>query len=65
MPVAYLRLGRVENIAVIKVNGVECGTAWTAPYQVEVTAALRKGKNTLEIEIINTWANAIRGMDRG
>ena len=65
IPVAYLRLGRVENIAVIKVNGVECGTAWTAPYQVEVTAALRKGKNTLEIEIINTWANAIRGMDRG
>ena len=65
MPVAYLRLGRVENIAVIKVNGVECGTAWTAPYQVEETAALRKGKNTLEIEIINTWANAIRGMDRG
>ncbi|WP_455585578.1 glycosyl hydrolase [Bacteroides sp.] len=61
----YFRLGKVENIATVKVNGVECGTAWTAPYQVEVTDALRKGVNTLEIEVTNTWANAIRGTDRG
>lgn len=62
---SFLRLGKVENIASVKVNGKDCGTAWTAPYQVEVTDALKKGKNTLEVEVVNTWANAIRGMDHG
>lgn len=60
-----VRLGKVANVATVRVNGVACGTAWTAPYEVDVTDALRKGTNTLDIEVVNTWANALRGADLG
>lgn len=55
----------VRDIAHVWVNGVDCGIAWTAPYEVEVTKALRKGKNKIEIEVANSWHNALRGMDQG
>jgi hypothetical protein len=61
----YLSVGKVADVATIKVNGVDCGTLWTAPYRVDVTHALKKGQNTLQIEVTNTWANAINGADKG
>ena len=60
-----LNLGVVHNLASVRVNGIECGTVWTAPYQVDISKALKKGINTLEIEVTNTWANAINGWDKG
>ena len=60
-----LDLGKVCNLATVRVNGIECGTAWTAPYQVDITNALKNGTNALEIEVTNTWANAINGSDKG
>ncbi|MHB9143270.1 MAG: glycosylhydrolase-like jelly roll fold domain-containing protein, partial [Paludibacter sp.] len=60
-----LDLGKVCNLATVRVNGIECGTAWIAPYQVDITKALKKGTNTLKIELTNTWANAINGSDKG
>ena len=59
----YLNLGKVYNLATVRVNGIDCGTIWTAPYRADITAALKKGKNELEIEVTNTWANALKGMD--
>ncbi|MDD4968828.1 MAG: glycosyl hydrolase [Paludibacter sp.] len=61
----YLNLGKVCNLATVRLNGVDCGTAWTAPYQVDISKALKEGVNTLEIEVTNTWANAINGSDKG
>lgn len=61
----YLSLGEVANIANVCVNGIDCGTAWTAPYQVEITEVLKKGNNRLEIQIENTWANALNGLEKG
>jgi hypothetical protein len=61
----YLSLGRVCNLASVSINGVDCGTAWTVPYEVDITKALKKGQNALEIEVTNTWANAINGFDKG
>ena len=58
-----LRLGRVANVATVRVNSISCGTAWTAPYEVDITDALRSGTNVLEVEVVNTWANALRGAD--
>lgn len=60
-----LGLGRVANVATVRVNGKACGIAWTPPYQVDITSALVAGANRLEIEVVNTWANALRGMDQG
>lgn len=61
----FLKFKGLSDVATVRVNGVPCGTAWTAPYEVEVTSALKKGKNTLEIEVTNTWANALLGVDEG
>ena len=60
-----LQLGQVENIATVYVNGQNCGTLWMPPYEVEISSAVRKGKNTIVIEVVNTWANALQGNDSG
>jgi len=61
----WLSLPNVKDIAHVWVNGRDCGIAWTAPYEVEITGALQKGKNLIEIEVVNTWHNALRGWDKG
>ena len=61
----WLSLPHVKDIAHVWVNGKDCGIAWTAPYEVEITRALQKGKNSIEIEVVNTWHNALRGTDQG
>lgn len=61
----YLNLGKVCNLATVRINGIDCGTVWTAPYEVNITKALKNGTNSLEIEVTNTWANAINGSDKG
>ena len=60
-----LCLGEVHDLAHVWVNGIDCGIAWTAPYEVDITKALKKGKNKLVIEVVNTWHNALRGADQG
>ncbi len=60
----WLDLGKVSNIASVNLNNLECGVAWTAPYRVEVTEALRPGTNSIEIEVTNTWANRLLGDQR-
>lgn len=61
----YLNLGEVYNLASVRINGIDCGTIWTAPYQTDITDALKKGKNELQLEVTNTWANALMGADEG
>jgi hypothetical protein len=62
---AWLSFPNVKDIAHVWINGKDCGIAWTAPYEVEITGALKKGKNKIEIEVVNTWHNALRGADQG
>jgi len=60
-----LSLGGVNNIATVYVNGVLCGTAWCAPYQTDISQAVRNGANKLRIVVVNTWANALLGAELG
>jgi hypothetical protein len=57
----WLDVGKVANMACVTVNGIDCGVAWTAPFRVDITHALRNGNNELRIEVTNTWANRLSG----
>jgi hypothetical protein len=60
-PHVYLDLGQVANLAEVQLNGKPVGIAWTAPYRLDITDALKKGDNQLRILVTNTWANRLLG----
>ncbi|MFB0497735.1 hypothetical protein ABID99_003972 [Mucilaginibacter sp. OAE612] len=57
----YLDLGNVANMAEVYLNGINCGTAWTFPYRVDLSKAIKSGENKLVIKVTNTWANRLMG----
>ncbi|MCF7864629.1 MAG: hypothetical protein K9L89_07560, partial [Kiritimatiellales bacterium] len=56
-----LNLGTVKNVAEVSLNRKSLGTLWKPPYQMDVTAALKPGKNDLEIKVTNLWPNRLIG----
>jgi hypothetical protein len=42
-------------------TGKSLGIVWKTPYRVDATTALKPGANTIEIKVINGWANRIIG----
>jgi hypothetical protein len=52
-----LELNKVEVMAEVIVNGKNLGVLWHTPYKVDVTKALKQGKNRLEIRVTNLWIN--------
>jgi len=56
-----LDLGDVKELATVSVNGKPVATAWRAPYRVDITDALKSGKNALAIEVVNLWPNRLIG----
>jgi beta-galactosidase/beta-glucuronidase len=57
----FLDLGRVEVIAKVAINGKPLGSLWKPPFRIDVTDAVRKGDNLLEIEVTNLWPNRLIG----
>jgi len=53
-----LDLGDVRDVAAVAVGGRELAPRLWAPYRLDVTEALRAGRNTLRVRITNTGANA-------
>jgi hypothetical protein len=58
-----LDLGDVRESARIKINGAEAGVLFALPMRARIGQYLKKGDNTIEIEVTNLSANRIRDLD--
>jgi hypothetical protein len=56
-----LDLGSVRETAEVSVNGTAVGVAWMRPYRVDVSSALRLGRNRLRVAVTNLLLNKILG----
>jgi len=57
----WLDLGEAYEVAEIRVNGQAAGSAWHAPYRVDISRQVRPGRNTLEVRVANLWVNRLIG----
>jgi len=57
----FLDLGSVKELAQVFLNGKDLGILWKLPFRVDITKALKPGKNNLEIHITNLWPNRLIG----
>jgi hypothetical protein len=59
----FLQLEDVRDvgIAVVTLNGKEKGTVWTKPFRIDISGDLKKGDNTLQIKVVNSWYNRVAG----
>ena len=57
----YLDLGKVSIAARVYLNGKDLGVSWIAPFELDCTSAIKKGKNELVIEVTNLWTNRLIG----
>jgi (4-O-methyl)-D-glucuronate---lignin esterase len=56
-----LEFENIMETAHVYLNGIDLGICWIQPYRIDITGALRKGKNQLRVEVANTWANRLCG----
>jgi hypothetical protein len=56
-----LDLGVVQNAARVSLNGREVAVLWKPPFCVDITKAVKPGKNELTVEVANTWTNRLIG----
>ena len=54
-----LDLGRVETVAEVFVNGRNVRTLWCEPYACDISGFVKRGRNSLRIEVTNTWRNRV------
>jgi hypothetical protein len=57
----WLDLGQVNEVAQVSVNGRPVGTAWHAPYRLDISGAAHAGVNHVEIKVANLWVNRLIG----
>jgi hypothetical protein len=51
----------VREAAMIRINGQAVGTLWAPPYRLDITGALHKGRNEIDIMVMNGAVNALAG----
>lgn len=59
-----LDVGQVRESAEVFINGKKAGCVWTTPFLIDISGFLKKGKNTLVLEVANKSQNRIIDMQR-
>lgn len=57
----WLDLGAVHELAAVSIDGRDVGTAWKAPYRIDLTGKIGVGEHRLEIKTVNLWVNRLIG----
>ncbi|HLO82291.1 MAG TPA: glycosyl hydrolase [Chitinophagaceae bacterium] len=59
-----LDMGTLNDIVSVRLNGKDLGVDWYPPYQMDISSALKKGKNEIEISVTTNWANRLIGDEK-
>jgi hypothetical protein len=59
-----LAFDKLYESAHVIVNGKDAGIVWSVPFKLNIGSYLKKGENTIAIEVCNLMANRIRYMDK-
>jgi hypothetical protein len=57
----FIDLGKMYEVAEVRLNGQDFGVIWTKPFRVEITSAIKSKDNKLEIDVVNLWPNRLIG----
>ena len=57
----WVDLGKIGDVAEVRVNGQLATTLWFPPYRVDVSNFVKTGKNHLEVRVANLWVNRLIG----
>jgi len=52
---------RDVGIARVRLNDADLGVVWRPPFRVDVSKAIRRGENELEVTVVNSWRNRLIG----
>ena len=56
-----LNLGEVNVAAEVFVNGKSIGFLWKYPFTINITDALKTGRNDIKVNVANLWINRVIG----
>ncbi len=56
-----LSLGKVKDMARVRVNGHDVALMWKSPFICNISEYVRKGRNEIEIDVTNLWPNRMIG----
>ncbi len=59
-----LKLGKIQNLAEVFINGQKATCLWKEPFSTDITKMVCSGNNTLEIAATTLWVNRLIGDER-